>query len=70
MTSSQRKSFNTAGKKALPESVKDVKFESDLLKTNEDVGPQSLYGGRGSSSPHPTNECEISQLCDLVGYYQ
>ena len=74
MTSSQQKTFNTAGKKVLAGISKDVKFESDLLKTNEDVGPQSLYGGRGSSSPHatyhPTNVCEISQLCDLVSYHQ
>ena len=54
MTSSQRKSFNTAGKKVLAGISKDAKFESDLLKTNEDIGPQSLYGGREVRPPTPS----------------
>ena len=61
MTSSQRKSFNTAGKKVLAGISKDVKFESDLLKTNEEIGPQSLYGGRevGPPTPHPTLQTNV-----------
>ena len=67
MTSSQRKSFNTAGKKVLAGISKDAKFESDLLKTNEDIGPQSLYGGREVRPPTPTPPYKrlwlVSQLC-------
>ena len=53
MTSSQRKPFNAAGKKVLAGISNDAKFGSDLLKTNEDIGPQSLYGGREVRPPTP-----------------
>ena len=42
MTSSQRKSFNTAGKKVFAGISKDAKFGSDLLKTNVDIASRSL----------------------------
>ena len=46
--------------------IKTDKFESDLLKTHEDIALQScqnlrcLYGGRGGGqvcAPHHTNVC-------------
>ena len=52
---SQRKSIQTAGKKR-PKISEVAKFESDLLKTNENIAPQSREitdvwwgGGRGGT---------------------
>ena len=54
---------------------KIAKFANDLLKTNEDIGPQSpkilqmfvLWGGEGGRghklATNHTNVCKFSQLC-------
>ena len=49
-----------------------TKFESDLLKTNEDMAPKSrhfdrrLYGGKHKLAPQHTKACEFSQLCEAI----
>ena len=69
MTDERRyhKSFNTAGKNAL-NSSKVARFESDLLRTNEDIAPQIRVlkftdvcevGGKFVPPPYNANACKI-----------
>ena len=51
-----------------------AKFESNLLKTNEEIAPRrceilqtSVWWGWGHKlAPHHTNVCKLSQLCTAI----
>ena len=56
---------------------KSAKFKSDLLKTNEDIAPQSreifqtpVWWGHKLANPpppsHNTDVCKFSQLCGAI----
>ena len=47
-----------------------AKFESDLLKTNQDIALAKfyLYGGRQVSVLHGTNICKMSWLCVAMSF--
>ena len=57
---------------------KSAKFKSDLLKTNEDIAPQSreilqtsVWWGHELANPppspsHNTDVCKFSQLCGAI----
>ena len=59
-----------------PLTSKTAKFESDLLKTNEDIASQRreilqtlVYGGGEKLAPHRhTNVCSFPQLCEAISW--
>ena len=59
-----------------PLTSKTAKFESDLLKTNEDIASQRreilqtlVYGGGAKNlAPHHANVCTFPQLCEAISW--
>ena len=63
-----RENPTTPLERALSLRFKIAKFEIDLRKTYEDIASQSREIVRGAHKhvPHPTNDCEFSQLCEAI----